>query len=95
MSGRVRPAVLHIEAKTNLGSRTGDASNIPFPNFSFLSGRTLDENTLLMAFPIFLYEFIASSPKPRNTKTTTEDTGMAHQDSNIRLRDRGLISIQT
>ena len=82
------------EEKTNLELGEGDASDIHFPDFSFLFGRTLGVITFMIAFPALLYSLNASSPKPRNTKKITEDTGMAHQDSNTRLRDRGLINVQ-
>lgn len=81
--------------ETNLELENGDASNISFLKFSFLSGRTLNGVMFMIALPTLLYSAEASSPKPRNMKKMTEDTGMDHQDSNARLRDRELIKIQT
>ena len=82
--------------KTNLRTDdgNGDVINLP-PSLSFLSGRTLDGIiTFITALPTLLYSFEASSPKPRNMKTMMDDTGIAHQNNNVSLRDSRLIKSQ-
>ena len=75
---------LCVGKRTNL--KLGDG-NVPFPNFSLLFGRTPDGIVLMMASPVLLYSLNAPSPKPKNIKEMTEDTGIAHQNSNLSLRD--------
>jgi len=42
-----------------------------------------------------LYSFNAFSPQPKNIKEMAEDTGIAHQNRSVSLRDCELINIQT
>ena len=49
---------------------------------------------LITALPTFLYSLNTSSPKPKNIKEITVDTGIAHQMSNAIRRSCGLIIAQ-
>ena len=74
---------------------SGNTKDIPFPNFSFLFGRNLDGIICMTAMQALQYSHNASSPKPKNTKKTMEDTGVPYQNDNVRMRDCAIIKIQT
>jgi len=82
--------------RTNLepDNDRGGASTIPLPEFLILFGRNLDGIMRTMASLTLLYHLTVSSPKPKNIKEITVDTGIGHQISNAIQRSCGLIIAQ-